>query len=141
MPNVHKDFHGALSYGIEFLSERYGREELCEFFGGLADSVYKSLVEDIRRRGLIALHNHWENIFSLEDGKYSLTLEADRLTLEVSECPAIAHMKKNSYTIAARFCEHTHLTNKAICQAAGYECSVEYDQTKGQCVQCFWKKG
>ena len=51
MPNVHKDFHGALSYGLQFLEENYGKEGLQAFLSGLASTVYKSLCEDLRIRG------------------------------------------------------------------------------------------
>jgi hypothetical protein len=49
-------------------------------------------------------------------------------------------MKRHGYMIADRFCEGTRIVNEEICRAAGYECSVRYDQSRGRCVQRFWKK-
>ena len=139
MANVHKDFHGALSYGLQFLDEHFGEEGVRAFLSGLAESVYKPLVEDVRSRGVAALRDHWQQVFALEGGEIELREEDGTLQLRVLRCPAIAHMKEHNYAVAARFCEHTRVVNEAVCRAAGFECEVEYDQPAGQCVQRFWR--
>ena len=137
MPNVHKDFHGALSFGLAFVEESYGEEGLREFLEGLADTVYRPLVDDVRARGLAALQKHWERIFALEEGEAETLLEGDTLTLRVTRCPAVTHMQEQGYAIAPHFCEHTRIVNEAVCRAAGYTAEIEYDQAKGACVQRF----
>lgn len=137
--NVHKDFHGALSYGLQFLEERHGREALEAFLGGLAGTVYRPLVDNLRARGLNALEDHWRRIFDLEEGGYAITREDGALVLTVTRCPAIHHMRGHGYGVAAHFCESTRLVNEAVCAAAGYACSTEYDQEHGRCVQRFWR--
>ena len=138
MANVHKDFHGALSYGLQFLDEHFGEEGVRAFLSGLAESVYKPLVEDVRSRGVAALRDHWQQVFALEGGEIELREEDGTLQLRVLRCPAIAHMKQRGYCVATRFCEHTRVVNEAVCRAAGFECEVEYDQPAGRCLQRFW---
>ena len=137
MPNVHKDFHGALSYGLEFLEEQCGGEGVQAFLSSLAGTVYKPLVEAMRERGLEALREHWQRIFDIEDGDADLFMEGDTLVLNVRRCPAVWHMKDRGYAIAPHFCEHTRIVNEAVCKAAGYAARVEYDQDAGRCVQRF----
>lgn len=139
MANVHKDFHGAMSYGIDFIVKRYGLDGLREYLSGLTKSSYAPLVNDLRARGLVALREHWGHVFSVEEGEFELRDEGDVLVLDVKTCPAIVHMKAQGYDISPYFCEHTRMLNEAICGEAGYACSVEYDQEAGQCVQRFWK--
>lgn len=139
MANVHKDFHGALSYGIQFLESAYGAEGLRDFLAGLAETVYKPLVEDLRAHGLDALERHWRTVFELEGGDVALDRDGDALVLTVHRCPAICHMREHHYAVADSFCEHTRLLNEAVCRAAGYKSSTEYDQNAGRCVQRFWK--
>jgi len=139
MPNVHKDFHGALSYGLQFVHDNCGEEAAHEFLAGLAETVYQPLVEDMRRRGLAALRDHWQRVFDLEGGEIELAGSGDSLELRVIQCPAIAHMREHNYAIADRFCEHCRIVNGAICGAAGFDAGVEYDQKAGRCVQRFWK--
>jgi len=140
MANVHKDFHGALSYGLQFVEDNYGREGLDDFLSRLAESVYLPLVDGIRARGLDALREHWQTVFDLEQGEFEMHTQDGVLTLRVHRCPAIGHMKERGYAIADHFCEHTRIVNEAVCKAAGYCSSVEYDQDGGRCVQRFWKE-
>ena len=131
---VHKDFHGAMSYGIQFLTERYGWPEAEAYLRQMARAVYKPLIAKLKARGLPALREHWRRIFTLEGGVFTLSRKGPILELRVKRCPAIHHMKKFHYAIADRFCESTRIVNEEICKAAGYESSVEYDQDKGKCV-------
>ncbi len=140
MANVHKDFHGALSYGIQYLVEHYGVEGMARYFDGLADTVYAPLVEALKAQGTSAIQEHFEAIFNLEGGEFTFREENGQLVFEVTKCPAIAHMKEQGYAIAPHFCEHTRIVNEAVCKRAGYCSSVNYDQEAGQCVQRFWKE-
>jgi hypothetical protein len=137
LANVHKDFHGALSYGLRFLRERHGDEGVRTFLSGLAETAYGPLVDDLRERGLPALRDHWRRIYDLEGGDVEMVLTEDELVLHVHRCPAIWHMKEHDYPIADNFCEHTRIVNDAICRAAGYVAEVDYDQGAGRCVQRF----
>lgn len=120
-----------------FLEEHCGAEGRTEFLRELAGTVYKPLVDKLRREGLPALQEHWETVFALEGGDASCSYEEDTLVLTVNRCPAIHHMDQHGYAIAPHFCEHTRIVNEAVCKAAGYSASVEYDQAAGRCVQRF----
>ncbi len=141
MPNIHKDFHGGMSYGIQYLYEKYAERELIEYLKGLAHTVYSPLIEALRTRGLPALYQHWDYIFSIEDACFEIGYqENDLLFLKVKKCPAIHHMQEHTYQVAEKYCQHCQIINEEICHSAGYECSIEYDQDKGSCVQKFWQK-
>ena len=140
MPNVHKDFHGALSYGIHFLTHRYGEDKLREFLSRLGSTVYRPLGDALRARGLVALQEHLVETFEKEGGEVVAELGEEELVFHVHKCPAIHHMQEQGYAIADNFCEHTRLVNESICTGTGYCCSVDYDQEAGQCVQRFWKE-
>ncbi|MCK5862939.1 MAG: hypothetical protein KAH38_10660 [Candidatus Hydrogenedentes bacterium] len=140
MANVHKDFHGALSYGIQFILDEYGMTGLEKYLQGLADTVYAPLVKKLKTEGLDALRDHWQEIFTVEGGEFELHEEKKELVLTVLSCPAITHMKAQGYPISPQFCEHTRILNEAICAGTGYTCSVESNQDAGCCVQRFWKE-
>ena len=141
MANVHKDFHGCLSYGLKFLAENYGRVEVEEYLRRVARNVYGPLIESLRVRGLPALRDHWNNLMTLEAADFELCMESDNvLVLEVKRCPAIHHMREHGYHIYDQFCESTRIINDEVCRAAGYACSTEYDQETGRCIQRFRKE-
>lgn len=136
---IHKDFHGALSFGLQFLEDRFGEAGRNAFLAGLAGTVYAPLVKTLRQEGLEALRAHWDRVFSLEGGEFDQCIEDGRLVLRVHRCPAVAHLEAQGYCLATHFCEHSRVVNEAVCRAAGYVCDVEYDQAAGRCVQRFWK--
>jgi len=140
MPQVHKDFHGAMSYGLQYLYEKYGEKEMTLYLKRVAGNVYRPLIEELKIRGLPALEEHWGYIFTIEGADFEIGYgENDVLFLKVKKCPAIFHMREHNYQIADKYCEHCRILNEEICHSAGYECSVKYDQNKGSCVQKFWK--
>jgi len=125
MANVHKDFHGSMSYGIQYLYEKYGEKELVEYLKQLAHTVYSPLIEALKMRGLPALYEHWDYIFTIEDADFEIGYEEnDVLFLKVRKCPAIYHMRENNYQVAEKYCEHCRTINEEICHSAGYECSI-----------------
>jgi len=143
--HVHKDFHGALSFALQFLSDRYGRGEMEEYLRQVAREVYGPLRERLKKEGLKALEEHWRKVFTLEgaeEGKdFTLSYEDGTLVLRVRRCPAVHHIKERGYKLAEDFCESTRIVNEGICRPAGYDCSVEYDRGAGRCVQRFWREG
>lgn len=141
MANVHKDFHGCFSFGLEFLLENYGQEEMEEYLRRLARTVYAPLIESVRDRGLQALEEHWRNVMALEEADFDLHSAYDgTLVLEVKQCPAITHMRERGYEVCRRFCEATRIVNDEICLRAGYVSEVEYDQESACCTQRFRKE-
>jgi hypothetical protein len=139
MAKVHKDFYGAFSYGLEHLYKKYGEKEVITYLRQVGRNVYKPLSMGLKKEGLSALEKHWRKVFSLEEADFSLSYEGKVLVLKVNKCPAIHHLRTHNYPIFKKFCEHTRIVNEEICSQAGYQCSVDYDQNKGECLQRFWK--
>jgi len=137
--NVHKDFHGGLNHILDYIYERYGKEEMVKFLERVAKEVYRPHIERLRAEGLKALADHWQKIFTIEGADFELENTGVGLALKVNKCPAIEYMNINNLTIFERFCDHTRIINDEICSQAGYKASVEYDQERGCCIQRFWR--
>ena len=136
---LHKDFHGALCYGIKYLDEHFGREATAAYLREVGRSCYASLIQLIKNEGLNVLDRHWNEVFTREGGKFTIERRGGTLVLTVQECPAIAHLKKINQFFTPRYCETTVVVNDTICSQAGYACSTEYEPGAGRCIQQFWK--
>lgn len=139
MPEIHKDFHGALSCAFQFLEENYGKDALKKFLIRVAQNCYRDLISSINREGLPALERYWRKIFTLEDGKFELRISEDSIILEVKECPALSHLKRTGYPIYKDFCSQTEIINSVIAKETGFYCSIEKDQDRAYCIQKFWR--
>jgi len=136
---LHKDFHGALCYGIKYLDDHYGPEATANYLRQVGRSCYAPLSERLKNEGLSALERHWNQIFTKEGGQFTLEYQDGMLVLTVHECPAIAHLKKINQLFTPRHCETTVVVNETICGDAGYRSTCKYEPGEGRCVQRFWK--
>ena len=137
---LHKDFHGALCYAIKYLDQTYGKETATEYLQQVGRETFSPLITALKQEGLIALEQYFKHVFELEGGLAEFKREEHCLVITVSKCPAIAHLKSTGQLFTERYCETTVNVNKAICDAAGYQCSCNYTPGMGCCVQKFWKK-
>ena len=135
---LHKDFHGVLSAGIDYLQGRYGDKAVREYLRRFTNSFYAPLKADLARRGLIALKEHFEQVYRAEDGDGSFSLSADELVIEVSQCPAVMHMRRRGYPVASLWSETTRTVNEALCEGTDFEAElVDYDDQTGRGRQSF----
>ncbi len=138
---LHRDFHGALSVGIEYVHENYGPEAVREYLWQFARTFYAPLTESLKRRGLVALEEHFRTIYELEGGEVRFLSSEDELRIEVEACPAVMHMRKQGYPVARLFRETTDTVNRAICDGTPFAAElIEYDEQTGRSVQRFYRR-
>ena len=140
-PYLHKDFHGALSTGIEYLHTRFGEQAVRDYLRQFAQAYYKPLTEALKARGLAALQEHLERVYKVEGASVRMRLSEDELVLEVPACPAVTHMREHGYPVARLFVETTRTVNEELCRGTPFAAElVEYDEPTGRSVQRFYRR-
>lgn len=138
---LHKDFHGALSAGLIYLEERYGADAVREYLRDFAREFYAPSRDDLKKRGLLALKEHFEKTYEIEGGQVEIDLCEDQMVMEVAFCPAIDHMRKHGYEISPLWSETIGAVNQALCEDSDFEAElVEYDSQTGRSVQRFRRR-
>lgn len=138
---LHKDFHGALSVGIEYLDTHFGPDSVRDYLRQFTRSFYAPLVEDVKKRGLTALREHFHRIYKIEGVDIDTTISEDELVIEVEACPAVTHMREHGYPVARLFHETTKTVNEALCEGTPFSAElVEYDEETGRSVQRFFRR-
>jgi hypothetical protein len=140
---LHKDFHGALSLAIDYLDRNYGEEAVRSYLRQFTRCYYSELKESIAERGLVALAEHFAGVYGIEGGSASIRLSesGDELSIEVDECPAVAHMRRRGFKIARLFVETTRTVNAALCEGTPFEYDLlEYDPETGRSRERFSRK-
>ena len=114
---------------------------MCSSDLRFVNTFYAPLKADLRRRGLVALKEHFERLYETEGGEASITLAGEELILRVAACPAVTHMRSRGYTVARLFGETTRIVNEALCEGSDFAAElVEYDDETGRSVQRFYRR-
>jgi hypothetical protein len=138
---LHRDFHGALSAGIDYLDQNFGEEAVREYLRRFTRSFYAPLIEDVKRRGLVALNEQFEKVYATEGGEVEITCSDSELVVRVRACPAVKHMREHGYPVARLFLETTRTVGQALCEGTPIIVeSLQYDHETGRSVQRFTRR-
>lgn len=138
---LHKDFHGALSGGIEYLHAHFGEEAVREYLRQFARSYYAPLIRAIEARGLEAIAEHYAQVYATEECPVEMTQTDDELILHVAASPAVEHMRAHDYPVARLFVETVRTVNAALCEGTPFAAELlEYDDATGRSVQRFYRR-
>ena len=138
---LHKDFHIALNYGIDYLHEKFGVEAVREYLAHFAEAWYSPLKKSLIENGLIAVKNHYEKIFQIEQAEFTMHPDDDELIIRLAASPAVMHIKANGHPVSELFRETIAVVNKAICKDMPFNCEVcEYHQENGGYTLRFFRR-
>ena len=133
---LHLDFHGTTNTTLTYIAENYGVEALKAILRKTGRDVYRSIHEKLQQGDASELLEHLNWFFYREKGKYQLTVEENRIVLEVFECPAIRHLKKLGLAPSAYTCLQTVEVNAGMCEDTPWHSEVQI-KGEGHCVQIF----
>ena len=138
---LHKDFHAALSAGLDYLHRNYGEQAVKDFLRQFTLIFYSPLRKALKERGLSALKEHFEKIYREEGGMIEIELSEDQMILKVQACPAVMHMRKHGYTVSSLFHETTKTVNEAICEDTDFFAELlAYEAQTGASIQRFCRR-
>ncbi len=131
---LHRDFHGALSAGLDYLADQYGRDKALEYLRIFTRSYYAPLQEAISRHGLRALRDHLDHVYTVEGGDVELLLDnTDTLRINVRACPAVMHMRSRGYSVSPLWKETSRTVYETLCENTPYNVSMlDYDEATGR---------
>ena len=135
---LHLDFHGTTNTTLNYIADNYGVEALKGILRKTGREVYKSIHEKLLKGDASELLEHLNWFYFREKGKYQLTVEENRIVLEVFECPAIRHLRKLGLEPSAHVCLQTSEVNAGMCENSPWHSEVRVIG-EGHCIQTFMK--
>ena len=135
---LHLDFHGTTNTTLNYIAENYGVEALKEILRKTGRDVYKSIHEKLVKGDASELLEHLNWFYFREKGKYQLTVDENRIVLEVFECPAIRHLRKLGLEPSPHVCLQTSEVNAGMCENSPWRSEVQV-LGEGHCIQTFTK--
>jgi predicted ArsR family transcriptional regulator len=136
---LHMDFHGTTNTTLDYIADNYGVEALKEILRKTGRDVYKSIHEKLLKGDASELLEHLNWFYFREKGKYQLTVEENKIVLEVFECPAIRHLRKLGLEPSPHVCLQTSEVNAGMCENSPWRSEVQV-LGEGHCIQTFTKE-
>ncbi len=115
---LHLDFHRTTNGTIAYLRRRHGLRFLDGVFRRTAQEVYRSIWEDLKGGDPRQLVKHWR----------------DEIRLTVTQCPAVAYLRRRGIRVDPAFCRQTIAMNRAWSEGTPFEITTEV-LGKGRCIQ------
>ncbi len=135
----HRDFHSSMNGGVEYLATTYGSSSVVEYLSLYTDKLYGSRVKG---KGLSAIAAIIAESYELERAKNVLIVTEGESSLEVqvSECPAIKHLRATGRTVSDSFYLIDEVVYTELARLAGVKFEVvSYDKESGAANYLFTK--
>jgi len=131
------DFYFAINATFRFIRNRLGEEGLRRFWHDLGDRYFRPVSALWRDGKLPAVARYWKDFFAAEPGgQVAIHQTSDTVELEISVCPAIAHLRAGLREIDPDFCQHCYFVSEAMAARSGLTLRVEGGN--GTCRQRFF---
>ena len=138
----HPDFHSSMNMGIHYLGENYGIEAVREYLVRYTKNVYRREIAEIKDEGIVAIEKKILDTYKKEKAEdaVSTVLEDGKLTVSVSYCPAVKHLKKTGREVSRWYKYTTETVMETLAAEAGYSFLMEaYDEENGSARYSFSK--
>jgi hypothetical protein len=136
---LHKDFHIAFNYCLDYLQKNLGEGAVREYLAQFTLTYFSPLKQSILTSGLLALKEHYEKIYKVENAEYRMQFSEVELIIHLFASPAVMHIKNKGHSVSPLFYESVSTVNKVICQDTPYDSEVlAYQEENGAyCLRFF----
>ncbi|MDO4487680.1 MAG: hypothetical protein Q4B67_01120 [Eubacteriales bacterium] len=138
----HRDFHSSMNMGIHYVGENYGLECVKEFLERYTKNVYAPVFKDMEKNGLKAIESKILDTYKKEHSEDAVTTElnGDTLTVNVSYCPGVKHLKATGRVVSPWYRYTTEVVMDTLAKAGGFTFVMDsYDEETGAAKYHFTK--
>ena len=134
----HRLFHTSTDYGCAYITEKYGLEGLRKYLTQYTLAYHKTLIEDIKSKGLQAMVDYLIWLYETEEAPEVLHIAtkgnpARSMTIHIDRCPVIDFYKSIGHKTSKYFVYTTSMVYEALAEAAGIQFKMlSYDEQTGE---------
>jgi hypothetical protein len=129
---LHKDFHIALNYGLDYLHKNFGEDAVRDYLAKFANTYYSPFKITIKDKGLLAIKVYYEKIYEIEGARFDISFSQDELLIHLLASPAVMHIKAKGHPVCELFHESVTTVTKTICEDTPYDVEMlEYRDDNG----------
>ena len=116
------------------MGEHFGENGVRGFLTDYVNNFYAPLLADAKKRGLVAIQEWLQRLYTVEEAEDLLTtrLEDDTLTVKISESPAIRHLRATGTEPCKYYIEQTRTLYAAMADSLGVSFNLDYYDDTGK---------
>ena len=120
------DFYFGINATFRFIRDRLGPDGLHRFWHDLGNDYFQPVSRLWQDGGLPAVARYWRDFFAAEPGsEVKIQPSGEVVELEVTRCPAIAHLRTGGREIVPEYCQHCYFVSEAMASPCGLTVRVE----------------
>lgn len=128
------DFYFVNNAIFRHIHDRFGMPELIRYWRELGGSYYRARALRWRDGPMADIAADWRAYFAEEpQAQVQVSSDEQAVTLDISVCPAIKHLRDNHREIVPYFCDHCDHVTGAMAELAN--CRFERTGGMGSCTQ------
>jgi len=137
----HRDFHLVLNNAIAYLHEKFGEAAVRDYLVQFAAAWYAPLKKSLQEKGLAALQEHYEKIYTVEGARSEMVLTPDELTIRLLASPAVEYIKSKGQTVSTLFYKTVETVNREICRDTSFDFELAaYHSENGSYTLHFFRR-
>lgn len=139
---LHRDFHLIGDLALSYCGENFGDNCVREFLTEFTNRYYAPQIEDIKKRGLVAIKEWLEKLYEIEEASDVLHTELsdDRLTVTIDKSPVIEYMHSLNQEPSRYYIEETRTLYSAVADACNLGFILNYYNEDGGTQFTFFKR-
>lgn len=139
---LHRDFHFHGDLALRYLGMHFGENGVQAFLTDYVNNFYAPLLEDGKKRGLVAIKEWIERLYTVEEASdlLSCTLDGDTLTVKIAESPAIRHLRATGTEPCKYYIEQTRTLYGAMADSMNISFNLDYYDDTGKAEFIFKKR-
>ena len=130
---LHRDFHLLGDNDLSYCGDKFGDEGVKDFLTTYVTNYYSPQIKDIKERGLVAIKEWIEKIYTVEEAieLVHFDLTENSLTVTIDKSPVIEYMHGLNQEPGKYYIEETRTLYGAIADACNFGFSLEYYNEDG----------
>jgi len=135
-PQGSADFYYAINATFRFLLRSQGYAGWRRYLEEMGRGYFAPVNRQWSQGGLDAVARYWRAFFAAEPGAVvEVVQQADRVELQVRECPAIKHLRSGGREIVREYCQHCYYLGAARAEATGL--TMRLSGGNGRCCHTY----
>lgn len=128
-----QDFIVIYNETFKYIDKKYGKYMVYDLWETISREWCLHLRKLVEEKGIEGAYEYWggdRGTLGREEATYEITLEEDRMIIEMNKCPSVGELKERKRNIYPDYCEHCAALYDPVLRKYDLTMEVNYERDK-----------